>query len=144
MYSDILFILSLLKFYHFSEDEAGGFYLFVFEHLQDGKRLSCFKGHSKFSTWLYSVLRNLAIDFLRHQKEKLDVSSYLKIDSNGNLVNAIEDIPDDQYMPQDEKEKEDFQKLNDQLQQIKMSQRILFKLTYIHFLIKYRRNKMVV
>jgi RNA polymerase sigma-70 factor (ECF subfamily) len=41
--------------------------------VQHGKYLANFKGASKFSTWLYTIVNNTSISFLR--KKKLDIHS---------------------------------------------------------------------
>ena len=131
MYSDMIYSFPT-RFYDFSEDEAGDFYLYVFEHLKNGKKLSSFKGESRFSTWFYSVLKNLTIDFLRSCKENLKVTSYLKVDSDGELRDAIEDIPDKEenmFLWEDELSEQ----FKNALSSLKIEQRILFKLAYIHF-----------
>ena len=97
-----------------------------------GKKLLSFKGESKFSTWFYSVLRNLAIDFLRSHKENIKTTPYLRIDANGELKSAIEEIPDkneDEFLF----EKDLFKQFEKALNELKIAQKTLFKLTYIHF-----------
>ena len=130
IYSDDIYSFPI-RFYNFSEDEAGDFYLYAFEHLRNGKRLSAFQGKSKFSTWFFSVLRHLTIDFLRVKKESVRSISYLKMNSDGQLVNMIEEFPDDRQFPIWEEDiSSQFSKSLDQL---KMDQKILFKMAYIHF-----------
>ena len=41
LYSDMIYAFPI-RFYNFSEDEAGDFYLYVFEHLCNGKKTSEF------------------------------------------------------------------------------------------------------
>ena len=131
LYSDMIYSFPI-RFYNFSEDEAGDFYLYVFEHLRNGKKLLSFKGESKFSTWFYSVLRNLTIDFLRSRKENIKTTSYLRIDANGELKNAIDEIPDkdaNEFVFEENL----FKQFEEALNKLKIAQRTLFKLTYIHF-----------
>ena len=131
LYSDTIYSFPM-RFYNFSEDEAGDFYLYVFEHLQNKKKLLSFKGESKFSTWFYSVLRNLTIDFLRSHKENIKTVSYLRIDENGEFKNAVEEIPDkneDEFIF----EKDLFKQFEEALNKLKIAQRTIFKLTYLHF-----------
>ena len=131
LYSDDIYNFPL-KFCNFSEDEAGDFYLYAFERLKNGKKLSSFQGKSKFKTWLFSVLRNLTIDFLRKRKEKIKVTHLMRVDSKGNLVDDIENISDISFYNQ--RERELFESFTNQLNEIKLSQRTLFKLVYIHYM----------
>ena len=131
LYSDDIYNFSM-RFYNFTEDEAGDVYLYAFEHLKDGRKLSSFKGKSRFSTWFHSVLKNLTIDYLRTQKEKLRTTAYVKLDSKGNLVDALESISDES--PDFTFQEELFIQFRDLLESLKMSQRVLFKLAYIHYI----------
>ncbi len=121
-----------VRYYNFSEDEAGDLYLYAFEHLKDGKKLSSFKGKSKFTTWFHSVLRNLTIDFLRTQKEKIRTTTFVRLDSRGNLVDAVENISDTSNKSSFEEEL--FETFVSQLKSLKFPQRVLFKLAYIHYI----------
>ena len=131
IYSDEIYNFPI-RFYNFSEDDAGDFYLFAFEHLRDGKKLASYQGKSRFNTWFFAVLRNLTIDFLRSRKEKLKTTSIMRLDSRGNLVDAIDSIVEEN--PADNGEEELFKKFEEQLSQLKYPQRVLFKLAYINFL----------
>ena len=53
------------------------------------KALSSFKGDSEFSTWLYRIAKNTALDFVRKRKQ-----STLSIDSSGEENEGF-DLPDD-------------------------------------------------
>lgn len=52
------------------------------------KSLSSFKGDSEFSTWLYRIAKNTALDFVRKRKHNT-----LSIDSSGEECEGF-DIPD--------------------------------------------------
>lgn len=52
------------------------------------KSISTFKGDSEFSTWLYRIAKNTALDFVRRRKQNT-----LSIDSSGEENEGI-DIPD--------------------------------------------------
>jgi len=69
LYSDDIYNFPIRNF-RFSEDEAGDFYLFVFEKLQDGEKLRKFEGKSSFRTWFFRVLRNFTIDFIRFKRSR--------------------------------------------------------------------------
>jgi len=121
-----------IRYYNFSDDEAGDFYLYAFEHLNNGKKFSSFKNKSKFTTWFFSVLRNLVIDFLRSRKNKLKTTSFIKSDANGNIINALDFIPEtDETVTIEESVSKTFQKA---IEELKIYHRVLFKLAYIHFM----------
>lgn len=117
-----------VRMFRFSEDEASEFYLYAFEHLRDGRKIASFQGKAKFTTWFYAVLRNLTIDFLRSQKDKLRFTTYLKADSSGKMVDAIESLSD----PRGQNTFEDvlFDQLHTSLVSLTLPQRVLFKLAY--------------
>ncbi|HNO23345.1 MAG TPA: sigma-70 family RNA polymerase sigma factor, partial [Leptospiraceae bacterium] len=71
-----------IKVFHLSEDEAGDFFIYAFERLKTGKKFQSFQGKSTFKTWLFTVLRNMLIDWKRNQKELKTVSNR-KINSDG-------------------------------------------------------------
>ncbi|MDH5717067.1 MAG: sigma-70 family RNA polymerase sigma factor [Spirochaetia bacterium] len=123
-----------MRFYNFNEDEAGDFYLYAFEHLKNGKRLSVFQQKSKFTTWFFSVLRNLTIDFLRTKKEKLKTVSMTKIDDNGNVFEPLENIADERNNRSEIESNSYFQKFSNKLEDLDIQKRILFKLAYIYYL----------
>jgi len=129
LYSDDIYGYTI-HFYNFSEDEAGDFYVYAYEHLKNGKKLSSFKGKSLFSTWFFAVLRNLTIDFLRHHKKRRQVASLIHLDPNGKIIENIEKTSSKEI----DFEQEMFEKFEQQLSSIKIKLRIIFKLAYIHFL----------
>lgn len=66
-----------------------------------------FNGQSKFSTWLYRLATNAAIDFLRREKRRGTVSTvplYTEEESQRAL-----DIPDHRFTPQTELERKELQ-----------------------------------
>lgn len=117
-----------VRMFRFSEDEASEFYLYAFEHLRDGRKIASFQEKAKFTTWFFAVLRNLTIDFLRSQKDKLRFTTYLKADSSGKMVDAIESLSD----PRGQNTFEDvlFDQLHTSLVSLTLPQRVLFKLAY--------------
>lgn len=117
-----------MRMFRFNEDEASEFYLFAFEHLRDGRKIASFQGKAKFTTWFYAVLRNLTIDFLRSQKDKVRFTTYLKADASGKMVEAIESISD----KRENSTFEDtlFEQFNNSLVSLALPQRVLFKLAY--------------
>lgn len=117
-----------MRMFRFNEDEASEFYLYAFEHLRDGRKISSFQGKAKFTTWFYAVLRNLTIDFLRSQKDKLRFTTYLKADASGKMVDAIESVSDTRE--QNLFEETLFNQFNASLTSLAMPQRVLFKLAY--------------
>ena len=79
------------------------------------KCISSFKGDSEFSTWLYRIAKNAALDFVR--KRKHDTVS---IDSSGEENEGF-DIPDKNPMSSPEQkvlQKEKIQKLHDAIKQL--------------------------
>lgn len=117
-----------MRMFRFNEDEASEFYLYAFEHLRDGRKIASFQGKAKFTTWFYAVLRNLTIDFLRSQKDKMRFTTYLKADASGKMVDAIESVSD----PRDQNTFEEtlFEQFNASLVSLALPQRVLFKLAY--------------
>jgi RNA polymerase sigma factor (sigma-70 family) len=117
-----------MRMFRFNEDEASEFYLYAFEHLRDGRKIASFQGKAKFTTWFYAVLRNLTIDFLRSQKDKLRFTTYLKADASGKMVDAIESVSD----PREQNMFEEalFEQFNASLVSLGLPQRVLFKLAY--------------
>jgi len=66
--SDILEkIEAVCRRHFFTENDRNECYIFVLDSLraENFKRLRAFKGNSKFSTYLYSLVNSLAIDFKR-------------------------------------------------------------------------------
>lgn len=117
-----------MRMFRFNEDEASEFYLYAFEHLRDGRKISSFQGKAKFTTWFYAVLRNLTIDFLRSQKDKVRYTTYLKADASGKLVEAIDSVSDTR--DQSLFEEALFEQFNASLISLTIPHRVLFKLAY--------------
>jgi RNA polymerase sigma factor (sigma-70 family) len=117
-----------MRMFRFNEDEASEFYLYAFEHLRDGRKIASFQGKAKFTTWFYAVLRNLTIDFLRSQKDKMRFTTYLKADASGKMVDAIESVSDSRE--QNLYEETLFEQFNASLTSLAIAQRVLFKLAY--------------
>lgn len=59
--------------------------------------LDSFRGDSKFSVWLYRIVSNVCLDFIRSRKRKQTVSLSME-DDNGNDVEL--DIADDTQSPE--------------------------------------------
>ena len=120
-----------MRMFRFNEDEASEFYLYAFEHLRDGRKIASFQGKAKFTTWFYAVLRNLTIDFLRSQKDKMRFTTYLKADASGKMVDAIESVSD----PREQNMFEEalFEQFNASLVSLALPQRVLFKLAYVWY-----------
>jgi len=117
-----------MRMFRFNEDEASEFYLYAFEHLRDGRKISSFQGKAKFTTWFYAVLRNLTIDFLRSQKDKVRYTTYLKADASGKMVEAIDSVSDTR--DQNLFEEALFEQFNVSLTSLPVAHRVLFKLAY--------------
>ncbi len=117
-----------MRMFRFNEDEASEFYLYAFEHLRDGRKIASFQGKAKFTTWFYAVLRNLTIDFLRSQKDKVRFTTYLKADASGKMVDAIESVSDTRE--QNLFEEALFDQFSTSLVSLAMPHRVLFKLAY--------------
>ena len=121
-----------IRYYNFGDDEAGDYYLYAFEHLKNGNKFVSFKNKSRFTTWLFSVLRNLLIDFLRSQKKKVQTTTFFRTDSNGNIIDTLDNIADvDEHIYVEDEILNEF---NTRLNSLKITHRILFKLAYIHYI----------
>ncbi|MBP3538247.1 MAG: sigma-70 family RNA polymerase sigma factor, partial [Oscillospiraceae bacterium] len=59
--------------------------------------LDSFRGDSKFSVWLYRIVSNVCLDFIRSRKRKQTVSLSME-DDNGDDVEL--DIADDTQSPE--------------------------------------------
>ena len=59
--------------------------------------LSSFRGDSKFSVWLYRIVSNVCLDFLRKQSRRPSVSLSVE-DDDGEDVQL--DVPDDSMSPE--------------------------------------------
>ena len=120
-----------MRVFRLSEDDSGDFYLYAFEHLKDGRRLNSFQGKSRFTTWFFSVLRNLVIDFLRTKRNNLQMSSLAWTDMQ--VAGGVQ--PDEIDLDDSGKiRNEIFERFENELSSLKISQRVLIKLAYIHFL----------
>ncbi len=121
-----------IRVFHLSEDDASDFYIYAFERLKSGKRLQSFGGKSSFKTWFYSVLRNLLIDWKRTIKE-VKIQSIQRINQEGKEYNTIEDEADTSF-PAKEKALEVSSAFLKALREIKVENRVIFKLSYIFYL----------
>lgn len=66
-----------------------------------------FHADSKFSTWLYRLATNAAIDFLRREKRRKNLSTIpLSTDDDSDRVL---DIPDQRFTPQSQLERQELQ-----------------------------------
>ncbi len=66
-----------------------------------------FHFESKFSTWLYRLTTNAAIDFLRREKRRRGLAVVPL--STEDDPDRVSDIPDRRFTPQDELERKEFQ-----------------------------------
>lgn len=121
-----------IRVFHLSEDDASDFYIYAFERLKTGKRLQSFGGKSSFKTWFFSVLRNLLIDWKRTIKE-VKIQSISRISNEGKEYNTIEDEADTIF-PEKEKALEVSDAFLKALREIKVENRVIFKLSYIFYL----------
>ncbi|MDH4263464.1 MAG: sigma-70 family RNA polymerase sigma factor, partial [Spirochaetia bacterium] len=123
-----------IKYFSFNEDDAGDFYLYAYEHLKNGKKIASFKYKSKFTTWFFSVLRNLVIDYLRKNKNKLSFLPFNKLDSNGNAIDLVDNIPDNVEQENLNYDEDILNKFIIKLNTMKTYNRVLFKLAFIHYI----------
>jgi RNA polymerase sigma factor (sigma-70 family) len=121
-----------IRVFHLSEDDASDFYIYAFERLKSGRRLQSFGGKSSFKTWFYSVLRNLLIDWKRTIKE-VKIQSITRTNVDGKEYNTIED-ESDPLLPEKEKAVEISEQFLENLSEIKIESRAIFKLSYIFYL----------
>ncbi|NCN08956.1 MAG: RNA polymerase sigma factor [Leptospira sp.] len=121
-----------IRVFHLSEDDASDFYIYAFERLKSGRRLQSFGGKSSFKTWFYSVLRNLLIDWKRTIKE-VKIQSITRTNVDGKEYNTIED-ESDPLLPEKEKALEISEQFLENLSEIKIESRAIFKLSYIFYL----------
>ncbi|MCC5816630.1 MAG: RNA polymerase sigma factor [Leptospira sp.] len=121
-----------MKVFHLSEDDASDFYIYAFERLKSGKRLKNFEGKSRFRTWLFSVLRNLLIDWKRTQKD-VELAPLTKTNQDGEDYGGIEEEADS--LTEKKAIASEFSNVFHQgLQSLKLENRVLFKLTFIYYL----------
>ncbi len=130
LFSDDIYAFPI-RFYSLDDDEAGDFYLYAFEHLRDGRKLSQYEGKSRFTTWFFSVLRNLTIDFLRTRRNKLQFASSIRLDASGALVDVMSQIADQpaRELPEEEL----LTGFQEEVSALKIEQRLLLKLAYLHY-----------
>ncbi|MFN8257378.1 MAG: RNA polymerase sigma factor [Bacteroidales bacterium] len=88
------------------------------------KHISSFKMEVKFTTWLYRIVSNLGIDYLRSRQRKLNVS----MDEFSNLYKNVMN----QQHPENEMINSDLGKIIGQLtEKLSPVQRMIFTLRYI-------------
>ncbi|MCB1179722.1 MAG: RNA polymerase sigma factor, partial [Leptospiraceae bacterium] len=121
-----------LKVFHLTEDDASEFYIYAFERLRSGRRFQSFKGKSSFKTWLYTVLRNMLIDWKRNKRE-LKIVSAKKVNSEGQEYSTIESEPDT-ITPLKQEANTMSANFRKALSEIKLESRVIFKLAYIFYL----------
>jgi RNA polymerase sigma factor (sigma-70 family) len=121
-----------IRVFHLTEDDASDYFIYAFERLKSGKRFNSFVGKSSFKTWFYSVLRNLLIDWQRTKRE-LKVQTIHKINKEGIEYSTIEDEPDRKPEALSKAEDESL-KFNSVLRDIKLENRVVFKLSFIYYL----------
>jgi RNA polymerase sigma factor (sigma-70 family) len=121
-----------LKVFHLTEDDASDFFIYAFERLKSGRRFQSFQGKSSFKTWLYTVLRNMLIDWKRNKKE-LKIVPSKKINSEGQEYSTIENEADKHSLMMQEA-LEVSESFNSSLNDIKVENRIIFKIAYIYYL----------
>lgn len=126
LYSDDIYNFPIRNF-QFNEDEAGDFYLFVFERLKDGRKLSKFSGKSKFRTWFFSVLKNFSIDYLRWK------NNHSINESPQGDVNRIENLIYENQTEDDPVTHEIMDSLNSVIADLSDYDRIVFKLVFIFY-----------
>lgn len=121
-----------IRVFHLEEDDASEFFIYAYERLKSGKRFQTFVGKSGFKTWLYTVLRNMLIDWKRNKRE-LKIVSSVKVNSDGVEYYSIENEPD---LKSDQQKEADSisRRFRETLSEIKMESRIIFKLAYIYYL----------
>ena len=87
-YSDLMF--TIIKRVVHNEDEAADIYVSVLETLRKDncKRLKSFRGKSKFSTWLTSVVKNLIADYFRRKGRGIE--EILSIDDNEQPIPVVD------------------------------------------------------
>ncbi len=121
-----------IRVFHLEEDDASEFFIYAYERLKSGKRFHTFVGKSGFKTWLYTVLRNMLIDWKRNKRE-LKIVSSVKVNSEGVEYYSIENEPDTKFDRQKEADSVS-EKFRELLTEIKMESRIIFKLAYIYYM----------
>lgn len=114
-----------MRVFSMTEDDAGDFFLFAFERLRDGRRMRTFLGDSRFRTWLYTVLRNLVIDWLRSRREVelIPVDRIEREESRPSAAAIMESGGADEVSVL----------LANKLSQIPQLHKIIFKLVYLYY-----------
>ena len=113
-----------IRVFNFNEDDAGDFFLFAFERLRDGRRMASFAGGSKFRTWLYAVLRNLVIDWLRTKKD-IEFISVERIEKEEERPSAEAILTESENI---------HEILVHKLDQLTPLHKIIFKLVYVYYI----------
>ncbi|MBK8394546.1 MAG: RNA polymerase sigma factor [Leptospiraceae bacterium] len=121
-----------IRVFHLEEDDASEFFIYAYERLKSGKRFHTFVGKSGFKTWLYTVLRNMLIDWKRNKRE-LKIVSRVKVNSDGVEYYSIENEPDTKIDLQREADTISV-RFREALSELKIDSRIIFKLAYIYYL----------
>jgi RNA polymerase sigma factor (sigma-70 family) len=121
-----------IRVFHLDEDDASEFFIYAYERLKSGKRFQTFVAKSGFKTWLFTVLRNLLIDWKRNQKE-IKIISSVKVNSDGEEYSTIESEPDlkSEELNLAQNVSHIF---NQVIADLKLENRVLFKLAYIYYL----------
>jgi hypothetical protein len=87
-----------VRIFHLSENEAGDFYLYVFEKDRIFKRIQSFEGRNeiRFETYLsYYVLRDLFLEWMRTTKRVETVSLEMPVvgfESTGGREKTLQDV----------------------------------------------------
>lgn len=90
--------------------------------LKAWRGLASFQGESSFSTWLYKLTSNAAIDFLRRRARQKGVESSLSLDEGDNGLAAL--TPDPTPTPQEQLEHRELQTaLSDALARLSLEHR---------------------
>ena len=91
--------------------------------------LSSFNGRSEITTWVYRIVYNLSVDFLKKHGKRAKVTKTLDDPEDPELL----DLSDDTFLPEEAFEKKELKKdLYDALQQLPDEQRELIELKDIH------------
>ena len=96
-----------------ADDVLQNVFMKVWSHLDD------FKGDSSLSTWLFRIAINEALDFLRKNKNNVDISD------NGNLL-VVHRLMADEYFDGDETQA----KLQAAIATLPEKQRVVFNMKY--------------
>lgn len=112
-----------IRVFNLNEDDAGDFFLFAFERLRDGRRMASFVGGSKFRTWLYAVLRNLVIDWLRSKRE-VELIPVERIEKEEDRPSAEAILTESESL---------HEILVKKLDQLTPLHKIIFKLVYVYY-----------